>query len=495
MILLQSNIVLKILFIKYKLKIMFFLILLYSGVIYPQDTSDIQITQAIETEFRIDSSIPADLIDIKTVNGIVTLTGEVSNILAKNRAAGITETIRGVLSVINRINVNPGFRPDREIRSSILTALKNDPATELFQARVSVLNGIVSLRGTVDSFAEKELTEEVVSSIKGVKLINNYLKVEYFSNRADIEILQDIKGRLASDVRIDDSKLKVNVENGRVLLSGIVGSAAEKRIAIADSWVTGTKEVEVSQLKVDLEIHNEIKDALSEIIPDKTILEALNRTFTYDPRISSNKIDISVNDGLVILSGVVRNLAVKNAAESDAYNTAGVWRVKNLLKTRPKIAAPDNVIAARFKFALTNDPILSQYDLSGIVINGVIVLEGKVNYEYEKEHATDITFRIKGATDVINSIIFRNTWKFKPDWEIAEDVKEQLYWNPIINSRKILIDVENGTVLLSGEVDTPYERKLAAIEAFQAGAKNVMNKLSARTASADTLETGLKVSQ
>ncbi|MEJ2721975.1 MAG: BON domain-containing protein, partial [bacterium] len=58
--------------------------------------TDKAITNEVETEFIFDSAVPENGIDVTTDDGIVTLTGTVSDLLAKNRAGEIAETIRGV---------------------------------------------------------------------------------------------------------------------------------------------------------------------------------------------------------------------------------------------------------------------------------------------------------------------------------------------------------------------------------------------------------------
>jgi hypothetical protein len=68
---------------------------------------------------------------------------------------------------------------------------------------------------------------------------------------------------------------------------------------------------------------------------DPQIKQAVHDAFVYDPRVDSFNPNVDVDNRIVTLSGVVDNLKAKRAAEQDAKNTWGVWRVKNLLTTRP----------------------------------------------------------------------------------------------------------------------------------------------------------------
>lgn len=62
---------------------------------------------AIEDRLAGDEFVQENLIDVVSEKGIVTLLGEVDNILAKERAAALAGTIKGVRSVMNQLLVNP----------------------------------------------------------------------------------------------------------------------------------------------------------------------------------------------------------------------------------------------------------------------------------------------------------------------------------------------------------------------------------------------------
>ena len=48
-----------------------------------QDTRDIDITLAVGRQLQIDEGVPAHLIDVRTKDGIVTLSGPVENLLER----------------------------------------------------------------------------------------------------------------------------------------------------------------------------------------------------------------------------------------------------------------------------------------------------------------------------------------------------------------------------------------------------------------------------
>ena len=126
-----------------------------------KEITDSGIAAAVEKELRLEKGVSPDLIDVSTSQGIVTLSGSAANLLAKERAVRIAESIRGVRGVIDRISVMPVSRPDEDIRKDILTALKQDPATESYQVVVSVQDAVATLSGSVGSYPEKQLAARI----------------------------------------------------------------------------------------------------------------------------------------------------------------------------------------------------------------------------------------------------------------------------------------------------------------------------------------------
>ena len=83
--------------------------------------------------------------------------------------------------VIDRITVTPVSRPDEDIRKDILTALLQDPATESYQVPVSVQDAVVTLTGSVGSYAEKQLAARIAKGVKGVKEVRNDVTINYLA--------------------------------------------------------------------------------------------------------------------------------------------------------------------------------------------------------------------------------------------------------------------------------------------------------------------------
>ncbi|MEX1302528.1 MAG: BON domain-containing protein, partial [Desulfotignum sp.] len=304
--------------------------------------TDTNIEIAVEGELAGDQAVPSHLVDIQSTDGIVTLTGSVNTLLAKERALAIAETVKGVRSVVNRIEVIPVIqKTDAEIYTDVAAALLVDPVTESLTIDVSVDDNVVTLDGNVDSYLEKQAAGKVAKSISGVKGVKNLLTHDYKTSRSDTELADEIKAALQWDTLVDDALMQVSVKNRKVSLEGTVGSAAEKRRAITKAWLPGgIKDVDARRLSVERWARD--KDLRAEkygLKSDDEIRAAVDSAISYDPRVLSTAVNIHVDTARVTLTGKVTTLSARQAAAQDARNTVGVIQVKNQLKVIPPAEA------------------------------------------------------------------------------------------------------------------------------------------------------------
>lgn len=113
----------------------------------PGSIDDADVDLAIERELLLARGVPASSIDVETSLGIATLRGEVDSLLAKARAERIASTVKGVRAVVNRIEVLPPVRSERDIQSDVEAALVRDRTTDSWEIGVDVERGTVTLTG------------------------------------------------------------------------------------------------------------------------------------------------------------------------------------------------------------------------------------------------------------------------------------------------------------------------------------------------------------
>lgn len=444
-----------------------------------QEVSDADVIIAINTQMLADDAVSANNVDVSSIEGIVTLTGTVDNILAKERIQALAEATVGVRAIINRIAVEPVTpRRDDELKTAVEDAWHNDPATKSYRLEAEVNDGIVTISGTVSSYAERELSATVAKGVRGVKGIVNEAGVDDQIIRTDVQIQNEITARLENDVRVDDARIEVKVNNGHVTLSGTVGSLQEKNQARINAWVVGMTSVDTDNLEIRWWARDEMRRTRAYISrTDEEIEKAVEDAFTYDPRVVSFTIKARASEGMVTLSGTVDNLAAKRAAEQDARHTLGVLRVTNNIKVRPAIVA-DEVLEARVAAALLEDPYIERYVVTVNAHSGWVQLSGHVDTSFKKNRAERVTEGVEGVVGVVNKLQYDYRWVWARDHEIRENVRDQLRWNPFVDARGVSLSVDDGVVTLHGTVNSWSESEEAEKNAFQGGAKDVINNLN-----------------
>lgn len=468
-----------------------FVAILFASAVTAQNRapnlSDTDIAAAVETELFTNEGVSSHLIDVSVSEGVVTLSGTVNNILAKDKAEDIAQAIKGVRSVINQIEVKPTKRSDKEVAADVVAALATDPATDSYQVEVDVKNGTVDLSGSVDSWAEKRLIEVVTKGVRGVRQVDNNLAVKIDGKRPDKDIRAEIKRRMEVDALIDDELIEVNVDDGEVSLTGTVGSASEKARARLAAFVKGVEEVDATGLKVEWWARDKIRrDPV--VLDDEQIEEAVEDALVYDPRVKWFKPEVEVRDGLVTLTGTVGDLAARRAAEETAKNTIGVWRVRNLLRVRPEKLPADNEITDRVQNALARDPYVERYQIEVDTVNGLVYLSGTVDSAFERNQAEMIAENVGGVVDVNNNLLISDVaGPYKSDWEIREDIQDQLWWSPFVDADKITVMVNEGVATLTGTVEDWSEYRAATRNAWEGGAAVVRNRLNVRGSGAGLL--------
>lgn len=465
-----------------------------------QKFDDNAVRTQILSKLELDEVVPPDTVDANVTEGIVELTGVVPSILAKERAVRVTEGVRGVRSVSDRLEVNPVPRSDGDIATDVRKALHSDAATSSYHVVASVDDQNVILTGTVASPVDRDLAGIVAMRVRGVRKLENRIRVADNGKRADTAIADDVERRLRWDTLVDDSLIDVNVDGGTVELEGVVGSASEKRRAAYDAWVSGVDEVVSDELHVERWARDaDLRKGKYEETPDSEIADAIRFAATLDPRVKSFHIGVDVDSGLVTLTGMVDNLRAKDAAEQIAHDTVGVSEVRDELRVAPTTPTGESELEAEIKDALFRNVITAAYEISVDVDNGVVTLRGDVDSYAEKATAGEVARGIVGATRVINSLEVRRdspVYTYDPylsqfypyiqsfkdythrrplrsDLEIEKAIESELAWSPFVNQGDVEVNVSNGVALLSGRVKSWSERDAAIKNAFEGGAVEV----------------------
>jgi len=209
--------------------------------------------RASETDERIESSAKDSYVyktylkddAIKTISndGVVTLTGTVSEASHKSLAQETVASLPGVNSVDNRLVISgqqPPENSDGWLSMKVKGALLFNRNVSAVNTEVYVTNGVATLKGQADSQAQKDLTGEYAKDIDGIKGVDNQMTIREVVNKTeqakdnkidDASITAQVKMAFLTHHSTSAFKTGVETNNGIVTLSGNAASGAGKDMA------------------------------------------------------------------------------------------------------------------------------------------------------------------------------------------------------------------------------------------------------------------------
>lgn len=217
---------------------------------------------------------------------------------------------------------------NHELQQHVLDALDWEPGVDAAGIGVSVDNGVVTLRGDVRTYTERQIAERVALNVYGVKAIANDLNVHLMGGyeRTDTEIAQAAVTALKWNTVVPADRVTATVANGWVTLKGTLDfyheSAAAERAVRDLRGVKGVSNAIVLRPPVQ---------PVKKIDVATKIEAALKRSAEIDAR----RINVSAVDGKVILTGNVRSWAERHDAERAAWAAPGVAEVDDRLSIVP----------------------------------------------------------------------------------------------------------------------------------------------------------------
>ena len=210
----------------------------------------------------------------------------------------------------------------------------------------------------------------------------------------------------------------------------------------------------------DFDLKTEVKEALD-----------------WEPALDSRSINISVKDGIVTLTGSVPSYPEKHLAEKAAGLVRGVQAVACELKVALPVyhARTDQEIARAAADALAWNTLLSAAGVRVFVDNGRITLEGRVNWNYQRQLADRSVRYLAGVRDVNNHIIVE---PIPEQVAVKSQIEAALVRNARLDSAHIRVDVRGDRVILRGTVQSWIEREEAERAAWASpGVGDVENEL------------------
>lgn len=206
------------------------------------------------------------------------------------------------------------MKTDQQLQKDVMAELKWEPSVHAEHIGVEVADGVVTLAGHVQSYAEKINAEHAAQRVAGVKAlaVEMDVKLTGISPRTDADIAHSVQNVLLWTTFLGKDTIKVMVEGGWVTLTGEVERGYQRTTAVAAvRYLFGVTGVS-NQITVKTSI------APSTIKAD--IEAALLRRATAE----SDKLSVFVSGSEVTLKGNCHTWAERELASNAAWNTPGV---------------------------------------------------------------------------------------------------------------------------------------------------------------------------
>jgi osmotically-inducible protein OsmY len=214
------------------------------------------------------------------------------------------------------------MKTDAQVKKDIESELEWDPAINASHVGVLVADGVVTLTGHLDTYAEKYAAERAAQRVEGVKALAVELDVRLAPahQRSDGEIGAAVESALRWNALVPEDKIKVMVEKGWVTLSGEVDWDYQRIQAVkAVRPLTGV-----------VGVVNNI--ALKAQVTPTNITERIRSALQRQAEREAKGIEVIVSGHTVTLKGQVHSWAERSAAQGAAWSAPGITSVVNQLR-------------------------------------------------------------------------------------------------------------------------------------------------------------------
>jgi osmotically-inducible protein OsmY len=210
---------------------------------------------------------------------------------------------------------------------------------------------------------------------------------------------------------------------------------------------------------------------------DKELQKQVMDELIWEPSIDAAGIGVSVDSGVVMLSGTVQSYPEKWAAERATERVKGVKAVTDEIVVRlpGDFERGDSEIARTAVNTLDWNASLPHGRIKAIVENGWVTLDGTVEYYFQKVEAERAVRGLLGVKGVTNRVNVRPV--ISPG-DVKGQIIKALERAAEVDAKKISVETRNTKVILRGAVKSWVERDEAERAAWAApGVSDVENNI------------------
>jgi osmotically-inducible protein OsmY len=187
----------------------------------------------------------------------------------------------------------------------------------------------------------------------------------------------------------------------------------------------------------------------------------------WDPKVDSEAIAVSVDNGVVTLRGTVGSFREKQEAKRDAERIYGVMDVKNELDVRilNEHRRSDAELRGDVLQAMMLDSLIPS-TIDAKVDNGVVTLTGKANWQFQRDEAEFAAGNLLGVMGVVDEVELIAPGPTAHD--VEHSIKKAMERHAKLDAESVAVESSNGTITLRGTVSSWADHDAAVAAAWAA---------------------------
>ncbi len=190
---------------------------------------------------------------------------------------------------------------------------------------------------------------------------------------------------------------------------------------------------------------------------DRQIQQNVLNELSTDPSVNAEHIGVSVNSGIVTLTGKVGTFYEKFGAEKAAQRVLGVQGLTVAIEVKlpNDHHRSDEDIALSIHTLLAWNTAIPKDAIKVMVENGWVTLSGSVAWNYQREAAHKLVVGLMGVKGITDNIILKPSISGA---SIKDHIDDALKRQAILDAKKIFVKVDGNQVTLEGAVSNWAER-------------------------------------
>lgn len=215
-------------------------------------------------------------------------------------------------------------KADETIQEDVLDEIAYDDEVSVTDVGVGVRDGVVTLTGALESFADRLAAEQAAFRVAGVRAVANDMTVRVSEGDPDdTQIAETVADRLDRNVEVPRDSVQVRVQDGYVILRGELDRYYQREAAYKSAV----------RVKGARHVANEITLSRQGASPAE-VGESIERALTRNAALDAESIRVRVDGSHVTLTGEVGSYSERREAVAAAWRTSGTASVTDEITIR-----------------------------------------------------------------------------------------------------------------------------------------------------------------